>query len=87
MAGGSRIYRERGSIVRNRIKRLSLEVLPISRQFVGIHAAKSAEGSAHMKKYLSLYDASALVAKRDVVHYILLLATRIVPALEGTGSH
>jgi len=88
IACASRIYCERGPIVRNRIKRLSLEVLPIPRQFVGIHAAKSAEGPAHMKEYLSLYDPAALVAERDVVHYILLLAARgSHPRLKGTGSH
>jgi hypothetical protein len=65
------------------MKRLPLKVLPISRQFIGIHAAKSAEGPAHMKEYLSIYDAAALVAERDVVHYILLLAARILPSLQG----
>jgi hypothetical protein len=46
--------------------------------FVGIHAAKSAEGPAHMKENLSLYDAAALVAECDVVHYILLLVPRVI---------
>jgi hypothetical protein len=53
---------------------LLLEGLSILIDFVGIHAAKSAESPANMEEYLPFYDAAALVAECDVVHYILLLA-------------
>jgi len=55
---------------------LLLEALPVLPDFVGIHAPKSAEGPAHMKEYLPLYNAAALVAECDVVHYNHLLARR-----------